>query len=52
MENIQYELVDNALKAEDFIRLKVATGFIERPLQQVENALENLVLICVLTPPI
>ena len=41
MAEIQFELVDNALKAEDFIRLKLATGFIERPLQQVEKALYN-----------
>ena len=41
MKEIQFELADNVLKAEDFIRLKVATGFIERPLQQVETALEN-----------
>lgn len=36
-----FELLDNVLTAEDFIRLKVATGFIDRPLQQVEKALEN-----------
>ena len=41
MEKVQYELVDNALSAEDFIRLKVATGFIDRPLKQVEKALKN-----------
>ena len=41
MESVQYELVDNVLKAEDFVRLKVATGFIDRPLQQAEKALEN-----------
>ena len=41
MEKVQYELVDNVLSAEDFIRLKVATGFIDRPLQQVERALKN-----------
>ena len=41
MESVQLELVDNVLKAEDFVRLKVATGFIDRPLQQVEKALEN-----------
>ena len=41
MEKVQYELVDNVLSAEDFIRLKVATGFIDRPLQQVEKALKN-----------
>lgn len=37
MEKVQFELVDNALTAEDFIRLKVATGFIERPLEQVKQ---------------
>lgn len=41
MEKVQYVLVDNVLSAEDFIRLKVATGFIDRPLQQVEKALKN-----------
>ena len=41
MKEIQFELADNVLKAEDFIRLKVATGFIERPLPQVEKALQN-----------
>ncbi|MBD5523446.1 MAG: GNAT family N-acetyltransferase [Lachnospiraceae bacterium] len=41
MKEVQFELADNVLKAEDFIRLKVATGFIERPLQQVEMALKN-----------
>lgn len=41
MESVQFELVDNVLSSEDFIRLKVATGFIDRPLQQVEQALKN-----------
>uniref|UniRef100_UPI004055E6BE GNAT family N-acetyltransferase n=1 Tax=Acetatifactor sp. TaxID=1872090 RepID=UPI004055E6BE len=41
MDKIQYELVDNVLTAEDFVRLKVATGFWERPLEQVEKALKN-----------
>ena len=41
MKEVQFELADNVLKSEDFIRLKVATGFIERPLQQVEMALKN-----------
>ena len=35
MEKVQYELKDNVLTAEDFIRLKVATGFLDRPLDQV-----------------
>nr|WP_289767640.1 GNAT family N-acetyltransferase [uncultured Acetatifactor sp.] len=41
MEEIRYELVDNVLSAEDFVRLKMAAGFIERPLPQVEKALKN-----------
>lgn len=41
MENVRFELVDNVLTAEDFVRLKVVTGFIERPLEQVEIALKN-----------
>ena len=41
MESIQFELVDNVLTAEDFVRLKVATGFMDRPLEQVRKALEN-----------
>ncbi|MDE7266484.1 MAG: GNAT family N-acetyltransferase [Lachnospiraceae bacterium] len=41
MEESQFELVDNQLTAEDFIHLKVATGFINRPLEQVEKALAN-----------
>ena len=41
MEEIRYELVDNVLSAEDFVRLKMAAGFIERPLAQVEKALKN-----------
>lgn len=41
MEEITFELADNVLTAEDFIRLKVSAGFMERPLRQVEKALEN-----------
>lgn len=41
MKDFEIELVDNALSAEDFIRLKVATGFIDRPVEQVERALKN-----------
>ena len=33
--------MDNVLSAEDFVRLKVAAGFKERPLPQVEKALKN-----------
>lgn len=38
---IQYELADNVLSAQDFIQLKVAVGFMDRPLDQVEKALKN-----------
>jgi len=41
MEKLQYELVDNSLTAEDFVRLKVETGFWERPIEQAEKALKN-----------
>jgi len=41
MGEIKYQLLDNQLKAEDFIRLKVATGFRNRPIDQVEKALHN-----------
>ena len=41
MGEIHIDLVDNGLTAEDFIRLKVATGFMNRPLEQVERALNN-----------
>ncbi len=41
MKEFEVELVDNILNAEDFIRLKVATGFIYRPMEQVERALKN-----------
>lgn len=41
MGEIHIDLVDNGLTAEDFIRLKVATGFLNRPLEQVERALNN-----------
>ena len=42
MEKIEYRLCENQLKAEDFIRLKVATGFRDRPIDQVEKALQGL----------
>lgn len=38
---MKFELEDNTLSAEDFIHLKVATGFMDRPLEQVEKALAN-----------
>lgn len=41
MDKVQFELLDNALTAEDFVRLKVATGFIDRPLEQAQKALDN-----------
>lgn len=41
MEKVQYTLLDNSLSAEDFIRLKVAAGFMDRPIGQAEKALEN-----------
>lgn len=41
MEEIRFELADNGLTAEDFIRLKMAAGFIERPLEQAEKAVKN-----------
>lgn len=41
MEQSQFKLVDNQLTAEDLIHLKTATGFINRPLEQVEKALAN-----------
>lgn len=41
MEEFEIELVDNVLSAEDFMRLKLATGFMNRPSEQVEKALKN-----------
>lgn len=41
MDKLQYELQDNTLTAEDFVRLKVATGFMDRPLEQVDKAIRN-----------
>ena len=41
MAPVQFELVDNALTAEDFLRLKGAAGFADRPLRQVDRALQN-----------
>ena len=35
----KYTLVDNSLKAEDFIRLKISAGFRERQIELVERAL-------------
>lgn len=41
MEDISFELAENQLTAEDFIRLKTATGFMDRPLEQAEKAIRN-----------
>ena len=41
MGDVEYTLIDNNLKAEDFLRLKVATGFRDRPIALVEKALQN-----------
>lgn len=41
MKEPEYYLKENELTAKDFIRLKVATGFRDRPIEQVEKALEN-----------
>lgn len=41
MHIIDFGLVENQLSANDFIRLKIATGFRNRPIDQVERALKN-----------
>lgn len=41
MNKFEYTLMENRLTAEDFIRLKVATGFRDRPLELVKKALSN-----------
>lgn len=41
MDDSKYQLVENKLSAKDFLRLKVATGFHDRPIEQVEKALQN-----------
>lgn len=41
MNGIDYKLFENQLTAEDFLRLKVAAGFKNRPIKQVEMALKN-----------
>lgn len=38
---MEYILLENQLKAEDFIRLKIATGFRDRRIELVEKALKN-----------
>lgn len=41
MSECSFIIKENELTAEDFIRLKVATGFKNRPIEQVKNALAN-----------
>lgn len=38
---MEFQILENKLTPEDFIRLKVATGFRDRPIRQVEKALDN-----------
>ena len=38
---MQIELVDNVLKAEDFVRLRKETGFADIPVEHTEKALAN-----------
>ena len=38
---IEYTLIENKLEANDFIKLKVAAGFRERPVEFVKSALRN-----------
>lgn len=38
---MEYKLLENELKAEDFLRLKVLAGFRERPVELVKRALKN-----------
>ena len=49
MHIIDFALVENQLSANDFIRLKIATGFRNRPIDQVERALKNDLLDVVAT---
>ena len=41
MDTIYFEIQENKLTAEDFVRLKVATGFMNRPLEQADKAIKN-----------
>ncbi len=41
MDKTEFTLLENQLKAEDFIRLKVSAGFRERATELVERALKN-----------
>ena len=38
---MEYKLIENQLKAEDFIKLKASAGFRARPAELVEKALKN-----------
>ena len=38
---MEIELIDNVLNAEDFVRLRIETGFAEVPLEHARRALEN-----------
>ena len=37
----KFELVENVLKPEDFVRLRVATGFADIPIEHAKKALRN-----------
>lgn len=37
----EIRLVDNVLQAEDFIRLRIQTGFVEIPVEHAQKALQN-----------
>lgn len=39
--NEAVELVDNILQAEDFVRLRIETGFAEIPVEHARKALQN-----------
>lgn len=41
MEKLSVKLVDNELKAEDFVRLRIETDFLKTPVEQAQKALEN-----------
>ena len=38
---MEIELIDNVLKAEDFVRLRIETGFTEVPVEHARKALKN-----------
>ena len=37
----EIRLVDNVLQAEDFIRLRIQTGFVEIPVEHAQKALQK-----------